>query len=96
VLAQRYAEKHFTFLRCMSVSQIGATTGTSDGAGRVQTRPRLMNNKMFSSQQSCLYSRGILQEATAEAASLCMAYLCKFADACNQAQARPLSCQRCT
>lgn len=60
----------------MSVYQIGATNGTSaDGAVRVQTRPRLMNNKMNSSERSCLYSRGILQEATAEAASLCMAYL---------------------
>ncbi len=60
----------------MSVYQIGAITGTSaDGAARVQTKPRLMNNKMNSSEHSCLYSRGILQEAAAEAASLCMAYL---------------------
>jgi len=60
----------------LSVYQIGATTGTSaDGAVRVQTRPRLMHSKTISSEHGCLYSRGILQEATAEAASLCMAYL---------------------
>ncbi len=60
----------------MSVYQIGAIIGTSaDGAVRVQTRPRLMDNKIISSEHSCLYSRGILQEATAEAASLCIAYL---------------------